>query len=327
MTPLSRRHLLQVSALTAAATGLSRPSPARAAAVPGLAVPGPGATPPLHPFPLQDVRLGSGLLQEKRDRTKSFLRNYDERRFLVLFNNQAGRPNPAGVAVPGGWEDGGLLSGHWAGHYLTALAQAFADQGEAVYKSKLDWMVGELAACQAAITARLSSGGGGGEQPAPAIGRETGKFGNALRLNGTSKAQYCTLPQEAINQLTDFTIATWINLGSTGSWSRLFDFGQSTTVNMFLTPRAGVTGNVPRFAITVGGSGAEQRINGTSALPVGRWVHVAVTLSGSTGTLYVDGRPVGVRRPVPGRGAGRVPHLRPGADRARAGVLAGHSGR
>nr|BFE61206.1 hypothetical protein GCM10020063_057320 [Dactylosporangium thailandense] len=296
----NRRQFLQASALgaaTVAGGGLLMPESALAAPVAAATVPpqpGPGGTAPVRPFQLGEVRLGSGLFQEKRDRTKAFLRAFDERRFLVLFNNQAGRPNPSGVSVPGGWEDGGLLSGHWAGHYMTSLAQAYADQGEAVYKTKLDWMVGELAACQAAITARMGgSPGGGGEQPAPQIGRVQGRFGNALKLNGTSKAQYCTLPQEAINQLTDFTIATWINLASTASWTRLFDFGQSTTVNMFLTPRAGVTGNVPRFAITVGGSGQEQQINGSAALPTNQWVHIAVTLSGKTGTMYVNAQPVG----------------------------------
>jgi DUF1680 family protein len=292
----TRRLFLRTSALgTATVAGTGLLDLGTAAAVPsGPPQAGPCGTAPVRPFPLRDVRLGAGLLQEKRDRVKAFLRAYDERRFLVLFNNQAGRPNPPGVSVPGGWEDGGLLSGHWAGHYMTALAQAYADGGEAVYKSKLDWMVRELAACQAAITARMGSApGSGGDQPVPVIGRVPGRFGGALKLNGTSKAQYCTLPQEAINQLTDFTIATWVNLASTGSWSRLFDFGQNTTVNMFLTPRAGVAGNVPRFAITTGGSGQEQRIDGTSALPTNQWVHVAVTLAGRTGTLYVDGRPVG----------------------------------
>ncbi|KAF2178146.1 DUF1680-domain-containing protein [Zopfia rhizophila CBS 207.26] len=116
--------------------------------------PGPGGTAPVRPFRLDQVRLGGGLLQEKRDRIKGFLRAYDERRFLVLFNNQAGRPNPSGVSPPGGWEDGGLLSGHWTGHFMTALSQAYAEQGETAFKSKLDWMVAELAACQEAYTAR-----------------------------------------------------------------------------------------------------------------------------------------------------------------------------
>ena len=37
----------------------------------------------------------------------------------------------------------------------------------------------------------------------------------------------------------------------------------------------------------------EQSIKGTAALPTGKWVHVAVTLSGTVGTLYVDGTAVG----------------------------------
>lgn len=113
---------------------------------------GPGSTAPVRPFRLDQVRLGDGLMQEKRDRIKAFLRSYDERKFLVLFNNQAGRPNPTGVTPPGGWEDGGLLSGHWTGHFMTALSQAYVDQGEQVFKTKLDWMITELAACQDAST-------------------------------------------------------------------------------------------------------------------------------------------------------------------------------
>ncbi|KAF2964032.1 hypothetical protein GQX73_g9528 [Xylaria multiplex] len=123
---------------------------------------GPGATAPIRPFPLNQVRLGNGLLQEKRDRIKSFIRSYDERKFLVLFNNQAGRPNPSGVTPPGGWEDGGLLSGHWTGHYMTALSQAYVDQGEQIFKTKLDWMINELAACQDMITARFNGTKGSG---------------------------------------------------------------------------------------------------------------------------------------------------------------------
>ncbi|KAI2634027.1 hypothetical protein GGS21DRAFT_124975 [Xylaria nigripes] len=124
---------------------------------------GPGSTAPVRPFRLNQVRLGDGLMQEKRDRVKSFLRSYDTRKFLVLFNNQAGRPNPEGVTPPGGWEDGGLLSGHWAGHYMTILSQAYADQGEEIFKNRLDWMINELAICQDAITTRMVKGAGSGD--------------------------------------------------------------------------------------------------------------------------------------------------------------------
>ncbi len=117
-----------------------------------------------------------------------------------------------------------------------------------------------------------------------------GKYSNAVDLDGTN--DYVSLPTGAVNGLTACTIAAWVYLDAAGSWSRLFDFGNNTSVNMYLTPRSGTSGPV-RFAITTGGSGAEQRINGLSALPAGAWTHVAVTLNGSLGILYVNGTEVG----------------------------------
>lgn len=156
-----RRLLLQALALGAAAVLGSDAHSVRASAADVPADPGPGGTAPVRPFSLDQVKLGDGLMQEKRDRIKEFIQEYDERKFLVLFNNQAGRPNPDGVTPPGGWEDGGLLSGHWEGHYMTALSQAYVDQGEEIFKTKLDWVVNELAACQDAITARMDEDGEG----------------------------------------------------------------------------------------------------------------------------------------------------------------------
>jgi DUF1680 family protein len=161
--PVKRRDFMRASAFGVAAAATAGALPEARAATPAetqraraLAqdLPpyvGAGSTAPVRPFTLPQVSLGEGLFQEKRDLIKNFIEQYDERRFLVLFNNTAGRPNAPGVEVPGGWEDGGLLSGHWAGHYLTALAQAQADQGEQVFKDKLDWMVEEIGACQDAL--------------------------------------------------------------------------------------------------------------------------------------------------------------------------------
>jgi uncharacterized protein len=293
MRPVTRRHFLEMSAVGVAAATIKPPfaqaSTAHAGGAQALARDvSAGSTAPVRPFPLAAVRLGDGLFQEKRDRMKNFLANFDTRRFLVLFNDNVGLPNPPGVEVVGGWEDGGMLSGHWTGYYLSALAQAYADQGEQVYKDKIDFLVSGLATVQAAITAKFENPGE--TPPPPAIGRVAGQFGSALALNGTSSAQYVELPTGTLGQLTDFTVASWVNRGSTDTWVRVFDFGQNTGVYMFLTPAAGIAGTPPRFSITTGGSGAEQQLTGSSALPTGEWVHLAVTLSGTTGTLYVNGQ-------------------------------------
>ncbi len=121
----------------------------------------------------------------------------------------------------------------------------------------------------------------------------TGRVGQAVNLaggSGGSASQHVSLPAGIVNGLTNFTVATWVKLDTTGSWRRVFDFGAGTTTNMFLVPTSGST---IRFAITTSGSGGEQRINGTAALPTGVWKHVAVTRNGNTGTLYVDGVQVG----------------------------------
>ena len=124
----------------------------------------------------------------------------------------------------------------------------------------------------------------------------TGHSNNAVSLSGSS--QYVTLPNNITTNLTgDFTIATWVYLNATTMWPRIFDFGvgnvptsgaPSTPVRyMFLTPW-GASGGV-RFSITTGGNGAEQQVNGASALPASGWHHVAVTLAGTTCSIYVDG--------------------------------------
>jgi fibronectin type 3 domain-containing protein len=118
----------------------------------------------------------------------------------------------------------------------------------------------------------------------------TGEINNAVSLNGSS--QYVTLPAGVVNGFQDFTISAWVNLHAASPWSRIFDFGSGTTSYMFLTPANGATGTV-RFAMTTSGSGGEQQINGTSALPTGAWTHVAVTVSGNLGILYVNGVEVG----------------------------------
>lgn len=114
----------------------------------------------------------------------------------------------------------------------------------------------------------------------------TGKTGNGVNLDGTNG--YVSLPNGLVSSLTNFSIVTWVKLDANNTWNRIFDFGTGSSYYMFLTGNAG---SVVRYAIKAGGG--EQQINSTSALTTGAWHQVAVTQSGTTGTLYVDGAQAG----------------------------------
>jgi regulation of enolase protein 1 (concanavalin A-like superfamily) len=90
--------------------------------------------------------------------------------------------------------------------------------------------------------------------------------------------------------LNDFSVATFVKVNTNAAWARVFDFGSGTGAYMFLAPASG--GGTMRYAITTSGSGGEQQINSATVLSPGVWHHVAVTLSGTTGVLYVDGAAV-----------------------------------
>ncbi|WP_198664516.1 LamG domain-containing protein, partial [Jiangella endophytica] len=116
-------------------------------------------------------------------------------------------------------------------------------------------------------------------------------FGNAVQFNSGTAHQYAALPTGVVSDLSgDFTIATWINRPAAGQeWSRIFDFGSGTGVNMFLTPNAGGAPGL-RYAIKPQGA-SEQQVSYDQEVPAG-WHHVAVTQSGTTGTLWLDGAAV-----------------------------------
>ena len=114
----------------------------------------------------------------------------------------------------------------------------------------------------------------------------TGMQGNAVKLSGG----YASLPTGIVSGLADFTIAAWVKPDSLATWQRIFDFGSSTSSYMFLTTRPSTAGGL-RFAITTGSG--EQQVNTSTPLTIGVWQHVAVTLRGSTATIYLNGTAVG----------------------------------
>jgi hypothetical protein len=120
-----------------------------------------------------------------------------------------------------------------------------------------------------------------------------------VQLDG--EVAYVELPiGDTIAKLSDVTIEAWVTWDEMqGPWSRIFDFGDGPGANMYITPRHGraeqdSAEDTPRFVITQGGFENEEQINVKDQFPVGKEVHVAVTIDAEKGVakLYVDGKPV-----------------------------------
>ncbi len=101
-----------------------------------------------YAFNLKDVRLLDGSpFKNAMDKDAAYLLTIDNDRLLNRFHINAGLP--AKAEVYGGWESEGL-SGHTLGHYLSACAMMYASTGDERYKQKVNYLVDELALCQAA---------------------------------------------------------------------------------------------------------------------------------------------------------------------------------
>jgi hypothetical protein len=139
-----------------------------------------------------------------------------------------------------------------------------------------------------------ASGNGHGGTLAGSATFPTGVIGNGLSLPGVS-GDYVALPSALLQTVTNVTIALWVNVRADQPWQRVFDFGSSTTVYMFLTPHVGGGSSFARFAITTNGNATanEQRLDAPGVLPVGTWTHVAIVLGAGGGIFYVNGAPVG----------------------------------
>lgn len=99
------------------------------------------------PFPLEAVRLRPSPYLTAVESNGVYLLRLEPDRLLHNFRVSAGL-QPKG-AVYGGWESQSL-AGHTLGHYLSACSLMFAQTGDAGYRQRVDYIVGELAECQAA---------------------------------------------------------------------------------------------------------------------------------------------------------------------------------
>ena len=259
----TRRGFLRATSLAAAVPLLGVAAGEAVAAPNAPAAVAPGG---LVPFELSQVALTEGVFSKKRDLVLAYARGYDVNRLLQVFRANAGL-DTVGAIAPGGWEglDGeanGNLRGHYTGHFLSMLAQAYGSTGDTAYLEKIRTMVGALTECRAALRGD------------PQVLSVPGKSGRAVeQVRGSCK--FVDLPAAPLPAM--FTFTAWVRPSHDANWTRIFDFGNDTTRYLYLAARNG--NGVPRFAITTNGPGGEQAINGSAPLPLNQWSHVAVTIA------------------------------------------------
>lgn len=97
-------------------------------------------------FALSDISLDGTdtIYGQNMARDLEYLKVMDADRMLYNFRKTFGADTKGAKPLTGWEEPTGLLRGHSTGHFLSALAQAYASTGEAAYKEKMDYMVAEL---------------------------------------------------------------------------------------------------------------------------------------------------------------------------------------
>lgn len=97
----------------------------------------------LNPLPLNHVRLTGGPLKAAQDADAKYLLELEPDRMLAFLRQRAGlKPKAEGY---GGWDGPGRnLTGHIAGHYLSAVSLMWAATGDQRFKERSDYIVEQL---------------------------------------------------------------------------------------------------------------------------------------------------------------------------------------
>ncbi len=116
---------------------------------------------------------------------------------------------------------------------------------------------------------------------------EAGRYGRSLHLPGTEA--YLRLPNNIIKDLSEMTIACWVECATNELWSRVFDFA-GTRGFMYLTLNAGEPAGHTRFSIYAGNPQTEPILTcPVEEIPLNTWIHIAVTVSTEEYCFYLNG--------------------------------------
>ncbi|UCD52057.1 MAG: glycoside hydrolase family 127 protein [Phycisphaerales bacterium] len=101
-----------------------------------------------RPLDLAAIRLLAGPLKRAQDVTAKYLLQLEPDRMMAGYRLRAGlEPKAEGY---GGWDsiEGRQLTGHIAGHYLSAVSLMYAATGDARFKERADYLVAEMKVVQ-----------------------------------------------------------------------------------------------------------------------------------------------------------------------------------
>ncbi|MFJ4621113.1 beta-L-arabinofuranosidase domain-containing protein [Streptomyces sp. NPDC088812] len=109
--------------------------------------------------------------------------------------------------------------------------------------------------------------------------------GPAVALDG--RGGHVVLPAGLVSGLDELTVSLRVRVDTLAASARVLDFGYHKDTYLFLAATTGA--GRARAALKIAGMEREDVVDAGGPLPVGRWTHVALTLGGGTGVLYLDG--------------------------------------
>ncbi|GAA4798938.1 glycoside hydrolase family 127 protein [Streptomyces ziwulingensis] len=113
--------------------------------------------------------------------------------------------------------------------------------------------------------------------------RDAGR--SAVALDG--QGGHLVLPAGLPSGLAELTVSVWVRVDTLAASARVFDLGYHKDTYLFLAATTGA--KRARAALKIAGMETEDHIDAAGPLEAGRWTHVALTLGGGTGVLYLDG--------------------------------------
>ena len=98
-----------------------------------------------RPLPVSAVRLTGGPLKQAQDLDAEYLLKLEPDRMMAYYRKRAGLEPKLNVQGYTGWDgDGRNLTGHIAGHYLSAVSMMYAATGDPRFKERVDYLVREM---------------------------------------------------------------------------------------------------------------------------------------------------------------------------------------